>query len=224
MTVTHLIIARHGNTFGPGDTVTRLGKTDLPLVDSGLEQGRQLGRYLKQAGLVPDVIFTSQLRRTIQTAEQAQSAMGTHLPQQPLSVFNEIDYGPDENRPEAEVVARLGKETLRAWDMQAVVPDGWKIDPAAIVKNWHDFAADVLKKYTGKMILVVTSNGIARFAPCLTGDFDGFCARHSIKISTGALCLFEHEGVFPHWHCTEWNLKPADHLTGQGSEASVKTM
>ena len=36
MTQTRLVVARHGNTFGPKDVVTRVGgRTDLPLVASG---------------------------------------------------------------------------------------------------------------------------------------------------------------------------------------------
>ena len=47
--MTTLIIARHGNTFNPGDTPTRVGKhTDMPLVEKGEAQGRALGRYLKE--------------------------------------------------------------------------------------------------------------------------------------------------------------------------------
>ena len=208
MSKTLLIIARHGNTFAPEDTVTRLGKTDLPLVKSGLEQGRKLGRYLKNAGLIPDVIFTSSLKRTVQTAEQAQSEMGTSLPAHPLEIFNEIDYGPDENKPEGTVVARLGADVIKAWDTEAVVPDGWKINPEVITQNWRDFAADVLKNHTGKKVLVVTSNGIARFSPHLTGDFKGFLSTNSIKIATGALCIFEYDSAVPCWVCKEWNLKP----------------
>ena len=57
--MTTLIIARHGNTFGPEDTPTRVGaRTDVPLVGSGLEQGRALGRWLKAQGLRPgDCLF-----------------------------------------------------------------------------------------------------------------------------------------------------------------------
>ncbi|MFH1157753.1 MAG: histidine phosphatase family protein [Pseudomonadota bacterium] len=208
MSKTLLMIARHGNTFAPGDTVTRVGRTDLPLVESGLEQGRRLGRYLKAAGLVPDVIFTSGLKRTIQTSEQAQAEMGTSLPARSLAIFNEIDYGPDENKPEEAVVARLGADVIKAWDTAAIVPNGWKIDPEAIVRNWKNFAADVLKNYAGKKVLVVTSNGIARFSPHLTGDFDGFRSTHSLKISTGALCIFEYDGTVARWVCKEWNQKP----------------
>ncbi|MFI4963584.1 MAG: histidine phosphatase family protein, partial [Legionellales bacterium] len=110
---TRLLIARHGNTFGSGDTVRRVGTTDLPLVESGLEQGRKLGAYLKQNNLTPDSIFTSTLKRAIQTAEQVQSVMHTNVPIEALSIFNEIDYGPDENQPENRVIERIGIDALK---------------------------------------------------------------------------------------------------------------
>ena len=45
-----LIIARHGNTFRPGETPTRVGAgTDLPLVEE--TRARSIGRYLKDKGL-----------------------------------------------------------------------------------------------------------------------------------------------------------------------------
>ncbi len=203
-----LIIARHGNTFAARDVVTRVGITDLPLVDSGLQQGRKLGAYLKQHQLIPDVIFTSQLQRTQQTAEQAQAVMQTQLPMQTLAIFNEINYGPDENQPEEKVIARIGKDALLAWEKQAIVPQGWQIDPNDIIKNWLLFSEKLRKEYNNKTILAVTSNGIARFAPHLTGDFAAFSAKHNIKISTGALCLFEITLPAEHWTCVAWNIKP----------------
>ncbi|MDR3477782.1 MAG: histidine phosphatase family protein [Gammaproteobacteria bacterium] len=205
---TRLLVARHGNTFGPGDIVTRVGTTDLPLVDKGLLQGRMLGAYLKQSDLIPDVIFTSKLKRAKQTAEQAQITMQTSLPVQTLSIFNEIDYGPDENQPEDTVIARLGSEAINAWETKAEVPNGWKVDPQEIIQNWQDFASRLLLEYPGKLCLVVTSNGIARFAPYLTGDFAAFRSRHEIKISTGAVCLFEKTNGSTVWDCLEWNVKP----------------
>lgn len=205
MKKTMLLIARHGNTFGPGDVVTRLGRTDLPLVESGRMQGRALGRYLTQQGLVPDVIFTSALQRTRQTADEAEAEMGTHLPRHALEIFNEIDYGQDENQPEELVRARLGEAALKAWDEEAVVPAGWQVDPQQIMRAWQDFAEDVLNAYAGKTVLVVTSNGIARFAPVLTGDMEGFRQRHGLKIATGALCVFTRESG--KWTCEGWNIR-----------------
>jgi probable phosphoglycerate mutase len=206
--MTRLLIARHGNTFGPGNVVTRVGTTDLPLVESGLKQGRLLGAYLKQHHLIPDVIFTSQLQRAMQTAEQAQQTMQTQLPIEALSIFNEIDYGPDENQPEDKVVARIGTDALKAWETTAKVPNGWKVDPQEIINHWQDFAEQLIQKHAGKTILVVTSNGIARFAPYLTGDFAAFSAQHNIKISTGALCIFENVSLSQTWSCVQWNVKP----------------
>ena len=206
--ITRLLIARHGNTFGPGDIVRRVGTTDLPLVESGLHQGRALGTYLKQHKLIPDVIFTSFLKRAIQTAEQAQASMQTSLPIETLSVFNEIDYGPDENQPEAQVIARLGEEALSAWETSAIVPSGWKVDPFDIIKNWQNFSTRIINDYAGKTILVVTSNGIARFSPYLTGDFKAFSTQHGIKISTGAICIFEKSPRVAEWDCLQWNVKP----------------
>lgn len=210
MTTTTLLIARHGNTFGPGDVITRVGgRTNLPLVESGLEQALRLGKHLSENNLVPDVIFTSNLQRTAQTAAKAQDAMGISITQQTLSIFNEIDYGPDENKPEDEVVARLGEAALKAWDEHGIVPDGWNVDPQQIIDAWLAFGEQVKRDYAGKTVLVVTSNGIARFAPYLTGDFAGFRAQHKIKISTGALCHFENTNGGDVWACKGWNIKPA---------------
>jgi len=204
---TTLLIARHGNTFSPGDVVTRVGaRTDMPLSPSGLEQGRKLGLYLREHNLLPDIVFTSALLRTKQTAEQAFAAAGIAKTININPLFNEIDYGIDENRPEAEVVARVGADALKAWDDDAVVPDGWKVDVEAIIRGWKNFGVGAARDYAGRKILVVTSNGIARFAPHLTGDFEGFRREHKLKISTGALCVFAYEANT--WKVEGWNIKP----------------
>jgi 2,3-bisphosphoglycerate-dependent phosphoglycerate mutase len=208
-TTTRLLIARHGNTFGPGDIVTRVGTTDLPLVESGLLQGQQLGGYLKANHLIPDIIFTSKLKRAIQTAEQAQAIMQTQRLIQTLAIFNEIDYGPDENQPEEQVIARVGADALKAWERNATVPKDWNVNPQEIIQNWQTFAEQLIQDYPGETILVVTSNGIARFSPYLTGDFTRFSAQHSIKISTGALCIFENTIPSDQWSCLQWNVKPS---------------
>lgn len=210
---TKLLIARHGNTFGPGDVVKRVGITDLPLVESGLIQGRLLGTYLKQNDLIPDVIFTSKLKRAIQTAEQAQDSMQTRLPIETLTMFNEIDYGPDENQPENKVIERIGTEALLAWETSANVPSGWKVDPLEIIKNWQNFCTRLSEEFAGYIILVVTSNGIARFAPYLTGDFKTFSTQYGIKISTGAVSIFEKKITSEVWDCLKWNVKPIIELS-----------
>ena len=205
---TRLIIARHGNTFGKDDVVRRVGTTDLPLVESGLLQGQRLGIALCEQHWQPDVIFTSRLQRTQQTAQQAMRAMQIDVPVQPLAIFDEIDYGPDENQPEAEVLARIGEAALRDWETHAIVPAGWRVDPEQIIQDWHQFATTLSQDYAGQTILVVTSNGIARFAPYLTGDFASFAAQHAIKLATGAYAVFMHQPRASMWDCLLWNIKP----------------
>lgn len=205
--MTTLIIARHGNTFGPGETLTRVGaRTDLPLVDKGREQAKALGQYLKENKMIPDVVYTSTLIRTIKTAEIAIKESGVTNPVYQLEIFNEIDYGPDENKTEDEVIARIGEKAIKDWDERAIVPDGWEIDPQAVIQNWINFADQIRAHDDDETVLVVTSNGIARFAPYITGDFGAFAAKHKIKLATGALGVLKHtpEG----WIVQDWNIKP----------------
>ncbi|MFK7839347.1 MAG: histidine phosphatase family protein [Bdellovibrionales bacterium] len=204
---TTLIIARHGNTFGPADVPTRVGlHTDLPLVESGIEQAKKIGRYLKDNKMIPDVVYTSTLQRTVQTASIAIKESGVSNPFFKLEMFNEIDYGPDENKAEADVIARIGEQAIKDWDAHAKVPDGWKVNPDQVKQNWIDFAEQISAFDDNETALIVTSNGIARFAPYITGDFDAFSKQHSIKLSTGAFGILKHENG--NWHCESWNTRP----------------
>lgn len=209
--VTKLIIIRHGNTFDKGDICTRVGaRTDLPLSNSGKEQAVRLGKYFKQKNIEPDVVFTSELKRTYQTAEIALNEAGHKVEIKQLPIFNEIDYGPDENKTEEEVIARIGQNILDLWDNFAIVPKDWIFDADECVNNWKDFANEIENKYKNKTIMVVTSNGIVRFSPYLTENFGKFAKDFKIKVSTGALCIFEKKYNREYWEIKEWNLKPKD--------------
>lgn len=209
MTTTTLIIARHGNTFAPDETPRRVGaRTDLPLVPSGHEQARKLGRYLHDHNLVPAQIFTSKLQRTRQTAEIASIEMGVSIPLKASDIFNEIDYGFDENRPEDQVIARIGEEALKFWEQDAVMPEGWSPNPREIRQNWLDFAANLLRQHEGEKTLVVTSNGIARFAFHLTPDWTETISTHGLKLSTGALGILTRKKDAGHWTVAGWNIRP----------------
>ncbi len=203
--MTRLIIARHGNTFGPGETPRRVGaRTDIPLVESGMAQAMALGLHLQASNLIPDIVFTSQLRRTKETAGYALEAMDVHIASEPLAIFNELDYGPDENKPEPDVVARLGEQALKDWDEKAVVPPDWNIDPDMIIRSWIDFATAMRTQHPDKTILVVTSNGTARFAPHILADAEEF--PFPLKLATGAYGLLQTDG--DGWKAICWNERP----------------
>ena len=51
-----VVLARHGNTFGPGDTPVWVGaREDYPLVEKGREQSTAIGTYLNRHSIVPDL-------------------------------------------------------------------------------------------------------------------------------------------------------------------------
>lgn len=216
---TRLIIARHGNTFTKEQTPTRVGaKTDLHLVEE--ERGRNIGKYLRKKNISVDLVFCGPLKRHIQTAALACEELGGDL----LSIqinhdFNEIDYGPDENKTEEEVMLRLGngnaeigKTIIDLWNKEAKVPQGWEVDVEGIKQSWLTFADDVAREYNDQTILLVSSNGTIRFSPIITGDFDGFISQNDIKVSTGGVCIFEKDETDTKWRCVEWGTKPAKEL------------
>lgn len=187
---TRIIIARHGNNFTKEQTPLRVGaRTDLPLVET--ERGTNIGKYLKMRTLIPAVVFAAPLKRTTETARLAIAALDKDIPLVADSRFTEIDYGPDEGKPEAEVVARIGQEAMDAWEREAIVPTGWNVSVDAIIKAWKDFAAEIERDYKGKTVMVVSSNGIIRFAPHLTGNFKKFSEEFDIKVGTGGDLLWK---------------------------------
>lgn len=212
MKTTRLIIARHGNTFRDGETSTRVGaRTDLPLVEP--HKGLSIGRYLKDHNMIPDFIYAAPLLRTMQTAELAIQEIGLQTPIIPLANFVEIDYGIDENKTDIDVWMRLGngdievgKKIIEDWDNNGIVPHGWEVDPEQIIQTWKDFAEQKVTAH--QTALIVTSNGIIRFAPYLTGDFYGFAKEHKIKVAPGGVCIFERNDGEQYWTCSAWNIKP----------------
>lgn len=202
-----LLVARHGNTFDKGDTILRVGRgTDLPLSQSGIIQAIQLGEYLKHHHPVINQVYVSELQRTKQTAEYALKTMQMQTSVLVDDRFNEIDYGIDEGKPENEVVARLGQDALTAWDKSAVAPMGWNVNPLKIQQQWQEFAKSLQNKH--QTILVVTSNGIARFIGSILPNPDSFMQSQTIKLSTGALACFHFENGS--WQCDYWNKQPKD--------------
>ncbi len=218
---TKILIARHGNTFDKGQTPTRVGaNTDLPLVEQ--HRGRSIGNYLRNHELIPDAVYAAPLKRTMRTAELAIEGLNADLTPIAAENFKEIDYGPDENMTEDAVMLRLGngdidkgRAVIDAWNTQAIVPNGWEVNPEQIIENWQSFAHEVESRYFNGTVLLISSNGIMRFAPCLTGNFKRFAERFEIKVSTGGMCIFEKSKDDPHWRCTAWNLKPYELCTEQ---------
>ena len=193
-----LYIVRHGNTFDRGDVVTRVGgRTDLPLSSSGKAQAIALGEHFRERCFV--TARSGPLKRTRETAAAILAAQAASPELLTAPFLREIDYGPDENRPEDEVVARVGKAALEAWERESIPPPGWRVDPPALVGNWEQLFSRLAGE-EGEH-LVVTSNGIARFALAAAGE-----TRADAKLATGAYGVIELDGGAA--TVREWNVRP----------------
>ena len=172
-----IFIIRHGNTFESSASACRIGaRTDLPLVESGRAQADRLGKWFAAQGLAPCSIHSGPLSRARETASRIAAALNQPV-EAPLPWLDEIDHGPDEGRPEAEVLARIGESALTAWDEQAIPPRGWTVNAPTRIAAWQSYFAQGGEGTD----LLVTSNGAARFALLALG-----LSPASLKLRTGA--------------------------------------
>lgn len=197
-----LFVVRHGNTFDKGDTVTRVGgRTDLPLSVSGRAQADALAAHF--AGTSFTAALASPLERTRVTARAILSKRSDAPALLIRPFLREIDYGPDENQPEEAVTARLGEAALKAWDDDGTPPPGWHVDPSAIRAGWKQLLSEIAELPDDANILIVTSNGTARFLPDIV---DAKPAALDRKLKTGA---WGEISVSPDQsEITGWNLRP----------------
>ena len=110
-----LVLIRHGeSTWNLENRFT--GWTDVPLTPTGVEQARQAGRLLKEAGYEFDVAYTSVLRRAVWTLWHALDALDrTWLPVQNDWRLNERHYGALQGLNKADMARQYGDEQVLAW-------------------------------------------------------------------------------------------------------------
>ena len=186
--MSRVTIVRHGDTFAPGEAPRRVGaRTDPPLVASGRAQAAAIGSAFAGAETRFTRILCSPLRRTRETAMLILAALdGARATIETCAWLAEIDHGPDENRLETEVVARIGADAIAAWDQRGIAPPGWTVDADARIAAWRTFLAE-LRADGAEDALLVTSNGAARFALLAdAGLAEQARAAGSFRLRTGA--------------------------------------
>jgi 2,3-bisphosphoglycerate-dependent phosphoglycerate mutase len=110
-----LVLIRHGeSTWNLENRFT--GWTDVELTPLGVEQAKQSGRLLKEAGHEFDVAYTSVLKRAIWTLWHCLDAMDrTWLPVQNRWQLNERHYGALQGLNKAETAKQYGDEQVLVW-------------------------------------------------------------------------------------------------------------
>ena len=206
-----LILARHGNTFGPQDTVVMAGLTnDLPLTGKGPEQAHAIAQAFAKRQQAVDGIYCSELQRTAQTAEPTGALL-----QMPIAAdarLNELDYGLWTGLTDDEINAKFGEDTRLAWQKKSQWPEnaGWGSSEQEVAVGIQAFAQDVVEKNApDSSIFVVSSNGVLRyFLRLIPNKWEEAHATQSMKVKTGHLCQLSYRDG--QWQVDFWNLSPED--------------
>jgi 2,3-bisphosphoglycerate-dependent phosphoglycerate mutase len=99
------------------------GWVDVRLAASGQEEAAVAGRLLSGAGIVPGVVHTSVLTRTIQTANIVLEVAGLPwLPVRRSWRLNERHYGALQGRNKAQIREEFGDEQFMTWRRSYDVP------------------------------------------------------------------------------------------------------
>ena len=114
-TTSKLVLLRHGqSTWNELNQFT--GWVDVPLTDQGRKEAARAGELLKQENLLPDVVYTSLLRRAITTANLALEAADRQwIPTQRSWRLNERHYGALQGKNKAQIREEHGDEKFMIW-------------------------------------------------------------------------------------------------------------
>ena len=117
-----LILIRHGqSTWNLEGLFT--GWIDVDLTAQGEKEAIRAGQLLKEAGIHPDVCYTSVLKRAIRTAELTLNEMDLGwIPVHKNWRLNERHYGALQGLNKAETAEKYGKEQVHLWRRSYDVP------------------------------------------------------------------------------------------------------
>jgi len=110
-----LVLLRHGESVWNAENLFT-GWMDVPLSEKGEQEARRGGELLRGAGLLPDVVHTSLLRRAISTANLALDAADRHwIPVRRDWRLNERHYGALQGKNKKQTLDEYGEEQFMLW-------------------------------------------------------------------------------------------------------------
>jgi 2,3-bisphosphoglycerate-dependent phosphoglycerate mutase len=136
MTAT-LILLRHGESEWNAKNLFT-GWVDVDLNEKGAAEAKRGGELMVEAGLLPDVVHTSLLRRAIRTANIALDMANRHWIETKRSWrLNERHYGALQGKDKAATLAAYGEEQFMIWRRSFDTPPP-PIDDDDEFANFHD--------------------------------------------------------------------------------------
>lgn len=117
-----LVLIRHGeSTWNKANRFT--GWADVDLTEHGVEQARDGGRLLREAGYEFDIAYTSLLKRAIRTLWLVMDEMDQMwIPVERSWELNERHYGALQGLNKAETAAKYGEEQVHIWRRSFDIP------------------------------------------------------------------------------------------------------
>ncbi|WP_103384465.1 phosphoglyceromutase [Pseudonocardia dioxanivorans] len=117
-----LVLLRHGQSVWNAENLFT-GWVDVPLSPLGEDEARRGGELLAEAGLLPDVLHTSLLRRAISTANLALDTSGRYwIPVRRSWRLNERHYGALQGKDKKATLAEFGEAQFMQWRRSYDVP------------------------------------------------------------------------------------------------------
>ncbi|MFD1505431.1 phosphoglyceromutase [Georgenia yuyongxinii] len=110
-----LVLLRHGESEWNAKNLFT-GWVDVPLSEKGTEEAKRGGQLLVDAGVLPDVVHTSLLRRAIMTANLSLDEADRHwIPVKRDWRLNERHYGALQGKNKKEIRDEYGEEQFMQW-------------------------------------------------------------------------------------------------------------
>ncbi len=132
-----LILLRHGESEWNAKNLFT-GWVDVDLNEKGMGEASRGGELLAEAGLLPDVLHTSLLKRAIKTSQLALDACDRlWIPVRRNWRLNERHYGALQGKNKKETLEAYGEEQFMLWRRSYDVPPP-PIDPEDPWAQTHD--------------------------------------------------------------------------------------
>ena len=110
-----LVLLRHGESDWNAKNLFT-GWVDVPLSDKGRAEAERGGQLLREAGVLPDVVHTSLLRRAITTANISLDVADRHwIPVKRSWRLNERHYGALQGKNKKQTLDEFGEEQFMLW-------------------------------------------------------------------------------------------------------------
>jgi broad specificity phosphatase PhoE len=104
-----LIVLRHSKAVANEQGILMGAKLDSSLSENGVALARQRGKELLEEGFMPDIVYTSALKRAIQTAQIFLEELKSPAEIVQMEELNERDFGKYDGKPYKFVIEAFTK-------------------------------------------------------------------------------------------------------------------